>query len=138
MKHISLILLMTVGIAGPFAAQLGAQSNAAATDIPFDFIVSKHTLPAGRYEVQQWPGNASLFALRDHRGHGIFVQLANNERGNSDQPSVTFACYGKDCVLAKITPPHSDTAYGLSRNSIEKNLHHTLGMSSMVSIKLGR
>jgi len=53
-----------------------------------------------------------------------------------NKASITFACHGKRCVLAKIAPPDSSTEYLLGRDSVERNLHHPFGMTSMVSIKL--
>jgi hypothetical protein len=137
MKRILTTFLMAVGMASPFAVHLAAQTNPAVADIPFDFVVSQRTLPAGRYDIQQWTVSGPAFAIRDHSGHSVFMQFAANERGNPERPGLTFACYGKVCVLGKITPPHSVTAYTLSQDSIEKNLHRTLGMASIVSVELG-
>jgi hypothetical protein len=136
MKRMLTTILMAVGITGPFVAHLAAQSHRLVADIPFAFAVDNRTLPAGQYDVYKLNLSSSVFVLRDADGNGIFLQLGIQEDGKPGKPSLTFACYGNDRVLAKITPPDGMTAYALSRTSIEKNLHHTLGMASMVSIKL--
>jgi hypothetical protein len=136
MKRILTSLLMAVGITGPFVAHLGAQTNRQVADIPFAFVVCNRTLPAGQYSVTQMRASSPIFTVRDTKGHGVFVQLNQNETGKPYNPSLTFACYGKECVLAKITPPNDSTAYALSQSAVEKNLTHKLGMASMVSIKL--
>jgi hypothetical protein len=135
MKRILVTLLTAVGITGPFVAHLAAQSTAQEAVIPFAFIVSNHTMPAGTYRVSRFNQGAPVFSLRGPSS-SIFVQLPMNEEGKPQNPSLTFACYPKECVLAKITPPDSDTAYALSESSIEKNLSHSLGMASMVAIRL--
>jgi hypothetical protein len=136
MKRILTTILMAVGITGPFVTHLAAQAHRMVATIPFAFLVDNRTMPAGQYDLSQQNPSTSVFALRDARGQGIFVQMGNREQGKPDNPSLTFACYGKECVLAKITPPDSLTAYSLGSHSIEKNLRHTLGMASMVSVKL--
>jgi hypothetical protein len=139
MKRILTTILMAVGITGTFATQLGAQQHRAVAEIPFAFEAGNRTFPAGTYGVSQTlaiAGDSSVFTLIDGRLHSAFVQLNTNETGHPDNPSLTFACYGKECVLAKVTPPGSARAYGLSQSYIEKHLHHTLGMASLISVKL--
>jgi hypothetical protein len=94
-------------------------------------------MPAGRYELKQ-SGDAIglVFTIRNANGGAVYFAAGFRENGSPDRPHLTFACYGKECVLAKIAPPASTTAYSLSKRSVEKNLHHTLGVASMVSIKL--
>ncbi len=137
MNRLFTTILMAVGITAPFVSHLAAQDRASA-DIPFAFVAQNRTMPAGHYDVQQLPELSSVFALRAAGGPGILVQLGSQGRSKSENPSLTFACYGNERVLAKITSPDGSTTYSLSRDSIEKQLHHTLGVSSMVSIKLGR
>ncbi len=66
------------------------------------------------------------------------MNSGTNETGHPDKPALTFACYGKECVLAKITPPGNPVAYAATKDSIKSSLSHSVGMASMVSIKLGR
>jgi hypothetical protein len=77
-----------------------------------------------------------LFTIRNADGRAALVAAGIHENGSPDRPHLTFACYGKKCVLAKIAPAGSAIAYSLSERAVEKNLHHTLGVASMVSIKL--
>jgi len=136
MKRIFTTILMAVGITGPFVTNLAAQGHGMVADVPFAFVVYNRTMPAGQYELSQVNAGGTTFKLHNVGGKTILLQMSNRNDGKPDKPSLTFACYGNDRVLAKITPPASATAYSLSRSTIEKNLHHTLGMASMVSIKL--
>jgi len=136
MKRLLTTLLMAVGIAGPFVSHLAAQQHNAVADIPFPFVVSHTTMPAGHYKVSQLDMGSPVFLLADDQRHSTMVQLGKMEQGAPDKPSITFACYGKECVLVKVTPPGTFNAYALSQSGIEKNLSHKLGMSALVSVKV--
>ena len=136
MKRMLTSILMAAGIAGPFVGHLGAQDNRTVADIPFAFVANQTVMPAGRYELNRADTSGSSFALRNANGRAVFFSAGIPETGSPDTPHLTFACYGKECVLAKIAPPASPIAYSLTERSVEKNLHHTFGVASMVSIKL--
>ena len=137
MKRILTRILMAAGIAGPFIAHVAAQDHRMIANIPFTFIANETTMPAGRYQLTQSDASESVFfVLRNATGRAIFVLLGNREDGKPNKPSITFACHANECVLAKIAPPDSLTEYSLGRDSVERTLHNTLGMASMVSIKL--
>jgi hypothetical protein len=93
-------------------------------------------MPAGRYELNQSDASGSSFTIRNANGRGVLVAAGSRETGSPATPHLTFACYNNECALAKIAPPGSMTTYSLSKRSVEKNLHHTLGVAAMVSIKL--
>jgi len=135
MKRILRSLLMAVGIAGPLVTHLAAQDQSLVADIPFAFVSNHTTLPAGRYNFVRTGQSNSVFQVRDaHIGKGVFVILGATETGKPS--TVTFACYGQECLLAKITPAGDTLSYSLSRDAIERKLHYKLGFVSMVSIKL--
>jgi hypothetical protein len=134
MKHIFKGIVMAAGIAGPFVAHIAAQDMTA--NIPFTFVVNKTAMPAGRYQLTQWGTTGSAFELRNATGRATFVLLGIRADVKSNKASITFACYGKECVLAKIAPPASLSEYSSGRDSVERNKHRTFGMASKVSIKL--
>jgi hypothetical protein len=136
MKRIFATLLMAAGITVPFVAHVAAQEHTGVADIPFAFVVSHNTLPAGHYKVSQSSMGSSVFLLADDQRHTSMVQLGTLVTGAPDKPSITFACYGKECVLAKVTPPGTPNAYALSQSGIEKSLSHKLGMAALVSVKV--
>jgi hypothetical protein len=136
MKRILTTLLMAAGIAGPLVFPLAAQEHTGSANIPFAFVVSHTTMPAGHYKVSQSAMGSSVFIFADDRRHSTMVQLGQISEGAPDKPSLTFACYGKECVLAKVTPPGTSYAYGLSKAAIEKNLSHKLGMAALISVKV--
>jgi len=133
MKRILTRILMAAGIAGPFVAHVAAQDHRMIANIPFTFIANERTMPAGQYQLTQRSSSGSAFQLRNATGRAIFVLLGTREGGKPNRPSITFACHGKQCVLAKVAPPGSSTEYSSARDSVERNLQR---MASMVSIKL--
>jgi len=62
--------------------------------------------------------------------------LANLEVDKAENSKLSFACDGKVCVLAKVRAPGSDTTYALVPSALQKALPRSVGMSSMISIKL--
>ena len=138
MKRTLTSILIAAGIAGAFVAHLSAQSSRLVADIPFAFVANQTVMPAGRYELNQSDASGSSFALRNANGGTAFVAAGIREAGTPNRPHLTFACYGKECVLAKIAPPASPIAYSLGARSVEKNLHYTFGVASMISIKLAQ
>jgi len=135
MKRILTSILMAVGIAGPFISNLSAQGHGMSADIPFAFVAGKSTMPAGRYVVRVASATGSVFEL-NNGSNSVLIQLGVNEDRKSDNASVTFACDGKECLLAKITPPGTIYASSLGKSEVEKHLHHKVGVASMISIKL--
>ena len=136
MKRIWTRILMAAGTVGPFVAHVAARDHSMIANIPFTFIVNKTVMPAGRYQLTQWDASGSAFELQNATGRTIFVLLGNRGGSKSNKASITFACHGKRCVLAKIAPPDSSTEYLSGRDSVERNLHNAFGMASMISIKL--
>jgi hypothetical protein len=136
MKRILTSIFVAAGIAGPFVSHVAARDLRMGADIPFAFVANNTAMPAGSYQLTQTGASGSAFVLRNVTGKTIFVNMAARQDGKPDNPSLTFACQGKECVLARIAPPGSLTAYSLGQAAIEKNLNHSLRIASMVSIKL--
>ena len=136
MKRMLTSILMAAGIAGPFVAHVGAQDSLAVANIPFTFVANQKVMSPGRYALNRADASGSTFTLRNANGQAVIFMAGSLETGSPDKPHLTFVCYGKECVLAKIAPPASAIAYSLTERSVEKNLHRTLGVASMVSIQL--
>ena len=136
MKRMLTSILMAAGIAGPFVANLSAQDSRTVADVPFAFVANQKVMSPGRYALNRADASGSTFTLRNANGQAVLFTAGIRETGTPDRPHLTFACYGKECVLAKIAPAGSAIAYSLSERSVEKNLHYTLGVASMISIEL--
>jgi hypothetical protein len=137
MKRQLATFFLTAGLSaalGPLS--LSAQSTTTAiAEIPFAFQVQQRTLPAGKYTIDR-KSTAGLFQVFDHEGHSIFLTAPVQVKSDPEEPKLSFACYGSDCVLAKIGMPGGEVGYSLSQSSIERNLHRRVGMTPMISIRL--
>ena len=128
--------LLTAGLSALLgAAAVSAQDRTEIANIPFAFHAQQAALEAGTYRVMEQSAKG-IFQLYGESGHSLFV--STHPVGNSDpnHPKLTFACYGGQCVLAKISMPGSDVEWGPYQSSTEKNLSHELGVAAMVSIPL--
>jgi len=139
MKRIlTIILLLAMAITGPFVVPMFAGEHAAVADIPFAFVINQQTMPAGTYRVEQLSSGIPVFQFSNAHKQSVLGQFGVNVTGNPGHPSLTFACYGKECVLAKVTPPGTANAYSLGSKALERSVHHKVGVASMISIKLAK
>ena len=136
MKRILTSLVTVMGIATALAPSLTAQTQQTVADIPFSFNVGGLVMPAGKYVVGRTTLQADVFQLGDGRKHSALVQFGSKESRKSVEPSLTFACYDKECILAKLTPAGSETSYSLTRDTLQRRLHYRAGVASMISVKL--
>ncbi|HEY7306999.1 MAG TPA: hypothetical protein VH601_22930 [Bryobacteraceae bacterium] len=116
-------------------ARLGGQSLREVADIPFTFHAQQQTLPAGTYQVNEM-GSNGVFQLIGPNRESIFVGPMAPAGANPEKAHLTFACFGKERVLAEIAMPGKGTAYHATRSQIEKNLAHKIGLATMISVPL--
>ncbi len=128
--------LLTAGLSALLgAAALSAQDRTEIANIPFAFHTQNTALEAGKYRVNEQGANG-IFQLYAESGRSLFVTTHPAGSSDPNNPKLTFACYGGQCVLAKISMPGSDTEWAQSQSSIEKNLGHKLGVAAMISVPL--
>jgi hypothetical protein len=129
--------LLIAGLSALFgAASLSARDKTEIANVPFGFHAQQTALEAGKYTVQE-KGSNGLFLLRGNdTGRSVFMQMHPDVSADPNNPKLTFACYGDDCVLAKISIEGSDVSYAVSRSTMEKNLSHKLGFAAMISVPL--
>jgi len=91
-------------------------------NIPFDFTVGNHTLPAGQYEVSTvWSDNSSAWKIADAQRHSAFLMTnaVSSPAGVDHTTSLLFRKYageyslvqfwlegnrGRDVIRPKIAP----------------------------------
>ncbi len=118
------------------AAVVNAQDLSEKANIPFVFSAQQTTFEAGKYIVHE-QSSSGLFLLRSNdTGHAVLMQMHPGPTADPQNPKLTFACYGHDCTLAKVSMEGSNVTYALPDTAIEKNLRHKLGISSMISVPL--
>lgn len=106
--HYLRILLALVCSAG-----LGAIANAEIrgqilVTLPFEFVVSGKTLPAGTYTVSRFSDDkfdGLILSSYEHRV-SVFVHPVEIETAIADKPNVTFERIGEQHFLSKIQTPY--------------------------------
>ena len=83
------------------AAALHAQTPAARTTVPFEFVVGTTTLPRGTYLVSKLPGQGHAFLIQGLRHSAIVIaqpEWAGRDR-DSNLPHLVFHRYGNQYFL---------------------------------------
>lgn len=102
--------------------------------IPFDFVASGHTLPAGTYVFRRaLPNNDQTLAILDGRGHGVVAGASNLDWQQTGEKLV-FRKYGEQYFLADIYSDSGRLHFSPSR--AESKLAQTAEMQN-VSVKVG-
>ncbi len=108
-----LFVLLVVAIAG-FAGlrPASAQSYSAIVNVPFEFIVSGHVLPAGHYRIAPDPRDSTLLVItntRDTAAAAFAVTgLAPNTAGEGAEARVAFKNVDGHMFLSQIFLPGTD------------------------------
>jgi hypothetical protein len=102
-----LLLFVSIGIAH-------AQVPITAT-IPFDFVASGKTLPAGRYVFfPALPHSQSQFAINDGRGHGALASAAILDF-HDEGSKLLFRKHGDSYFLSDIFTSSGHAHFGVDR-----------------------
>lgn len=115
-KHCASILLTLASLVGLGVGAVGQEKEATVT-IPFSFVASGHTLPAGKYSISR-VSNAQLGGLsirNSETGTGVFVLVNHLDGYSADSSKVTFDQVGGMRYLRTITSPRGVYAIALPR-----------------------
>ena len=102
-KHYLRIALALVGFAG-FGAAAQAQSHQeVVVTLPFEFVSSGKTLPAGNYTVSRISENNFDLLLSNQAKHvSVLVHPIEVEDVRADKPGVSFERVGESRLLSQI------------------------------------
>src|SRR6202035_4364472 len=112
MKQYARILATLTFLIGCGVAANAEMQNDVIVSLPFDFVVSGTTLPAGTYTVSHSTGNGSgLLKLTNRdKGTGVFVLPKMSENASFDNPHMSFQRVGEERFLSEIRTA-SETYY---------------------------
>jgi hypothetical protein len=113
MKRYASILLTIVFVLGLGVTAKAEIRNEIVVTLPFAFVVSGKTLPAGTYRVSRFSDDKDtglLFSSRENRT-GVFVHALEIENARVGGPSVSFEQIGGQHFLTRIQTP--DDAYNI-------------------------
>jgi hypothetical protein len=107
------------------ASAVALAQSAIAVKVPFDFMVSNKTFPAGQYSIS---ASRDQLTLQDSTGKPIFVGIANAVSGRrvGGIGEVVFHCYSDRCFLSEYWTPTRENGSQLlpSRYEAELAKHH--------------
>jgi hypothetical protein len=114
--------LSMAALAVLLAAPVSAQTLSLRASVPFDFVVSGHTLPAGDYLVSQ--ANAERFlTIRNVSGSAspnVITLSVPGSLAASGEASLTFHRYGSDYFLAQILDGYTGQSRSIWMSGSEK------------------
>jgi hypothetical protein len=104
MKKYARILATIVFLIGCGVAANAEMQNDVIVNLPFTFVVSGTTLPAGTYTVSHSTGNVSglLKLTNRNKGGGVFVLPMVSESVSFDNPHMSFQRVGEERFLSEI------------------------------------
>jgi hypothetical protein len=113
----TLICLLGVGV----AAQAQTRGEIVVT-LPFEFVISGKTLPAGTYTVSRFSDDKNdgvILSNRDSEsGKSVFVHPIETEDTSADKPQVSFERVGELHFLTRIQTSHDVYKIPVSRSEI--------------------
>ena len=121
----SLLAVMTI-IAASVSANAQSLNYRLTANIPFDFSVAGHKLPAGKYWInraQQGDGD-TVIQIRSTDGHSSITRLTIPVSGSkpSKTSSLVFNRYGNEYFLSEIWPMGAVTGRELPKTRAERDL----------------
>jgi hypothetical protein len=118
-------LFLALLIAVPARAQM--PGTAIRTTIPFDFIVSGKTLPAGNYEIGRINDSPEGLVMRnvtDKHDHVMFQTEAVAAMKIPSKSEVVFHRYGDTYFLSEVITAGEQTGRELSTSRAERRLKY--------------
>jgi hypothetical protein len=104
MKKYVHILAALVCLLGLGVATKADNRTGIVVTVPFEFVVSGKTLPAGTYSIRQISDNKSTGLILSNRedGSSVFVHPVEFESTSENMPQVSFERVGERHFLSKI------------------------------------
>jgi hypothetical protein len=90
-----------------FAVTLAQAQSWITVMVPFNFLISDRTFPAGQYSVSS---SRNQLTVQDSTGKPVFIGIANPVSGRrvGETGQVVFHCYDNRCFLSEFWTPTRD------------------------------
>ena len=124
MKQYARILTTLTFLIGCGVAANAEMQNDVIVSLPFDFVVSRTTLPAGSYTVSHSTGSDSglLKLTNRHNGTAVFVLPKVSESASFDNPHMSFQQVGEVRFLSEIRTPSGTYYIPVSHSRIKETV----------------
>ena len=101
-----------------------AQSGQIRANIPFNFTVSRSTLPAGNYSVSTTGGTDSILVIQGVDGKAVKLVGSHHVQASklSDRTKLVFRCYGDRYFLAQVWMRGSQMGRELPKSTLESEI----------------
>jgi len=121
-KMTMLLLVATLTLISAAVSANGQTSRNQIANIPFEFTVGNHNLPAGKYEVAQMSFGGDAISVRSLTTGISAMRLSNAlvTTNTNSQAKLVFHRYGNSYFLAEVWNPGYATGRVLRRSSAEK------------------
>jgi hypothetical protein len=118
-KYASILFTLICLLGAGVAAQAQIRGEIVVT-LPFEFVVSGKTLPAGTYTVSRFSDNKNEGVILSNResGKSVFVHPIETEDASADKPQVSFERVGELHFLTRIQTSHDVYEISVSRSEI--------------------
>jgi len=104
-----------------FAATVAEAQSRTAVEVPFNFLISDRTFPAGQYFVSSSSG---LLTVQDSEGKPVFIGITKPVRRRQVGPTgqIVFHCYDNRCFLSEYWTPARENGSQLLPSRYETEL----------------
>lgn len=113
--------LVSLCLLAMFAVSLAQAQSRITVKVPFNFLISDRTFPAGQYSVSS---SRNQLTVQDATGKSVFIGIANMVSGRrvGETGQVVFHCYDNRCFLSEFWTPTRDNGNQLLRSRNEAEL----------------
>jgi hypothetical protein len=129
--------LSVATLAVVLAAPLPAQEFRVTATVPFEFMVSGRTLPAGDYMVQR-AGSSAASAIQVSGANVSVLALAHGARATENEKTgqalLVFNRYGDQYFLSRVTDGYRDTGVEIPTSHTEKELLKTASLQKFETV----
>jgi len=104
-----------------FTSTLALAQSRITVKVPFNFMVSDKTFPAGQYSVS---ASRNQLAVQDSNGRPVFIGIANPVSGRrvGETGQLVFHCYDDRCFLSEFWTPTRENGSQLLPSRYEGEL----------------
>jgi hypothetical protein len=114
------ILIALIGVTGLGITAKGQAVDQIVLTVPFEFVVSGKTLPAGTYRVNRlWSDKLEVLVITSYENNVSAIFLPTEvESASANKPQVTFEKAGDEHFLSKIETADNVFTIPVSRAAI--------------------
>jgi len=119
MKRIITVAILMIGASFGVSNRASAQEAALKVDVPFDFAVGNHVLPAGDYQIASH-GDSLFFENREQRAE-LFTIAAAGDTATDGQSKLIFDNVQGQYFLRRIVSTSQKTSAAFPVSKLEKH-----------------